>query len=259
MEEKFSKETVLEQIQKTKENIRKAAQASGRSENDVILLAATKTVDAQTINFAIDNGITCIGENRVQELLDKYDAINKDKVDIHFIGSLQTNKVKYIADKVSMIHSVDSVKLAKEIDKQCKKIGKVMNVLVEINIGREESKGGIMPEECESFLKEISCFENIKICGLMTIPPKCVPQDFEPNSVSFDVENDEKMSCSKISYKNRDFFQKIMKLFLDISQKKLDNIYMQYLSMGMSDDYEQAVREGSNIVRIGRGLFGSRT
>lgn len=258
LEGKFSHETVLEKIRQAQENIEKAAKESGRSGEDVILLAATKTVDAETINFAIDNGIKCIGENRVQELLDKYDAINKDKVDIHFIGTLQTNKVKYIADKVSMIHSVDSVKLAKEIDKQCKKIGKVMNVLVEINIGREESKGGIMPEDCEAFLKEISVFENIRVCGLMTIPPKCQIDENVEKMTRIDNENCKKTSCSKISYKNQDFFKKIMKLFLDISQKKLDNIYMQYLSMGMSDDYEQAVKEGSNIVRIGRGLFGSR-
>ena len=258
MDGKFSHETVRENIRQIKENIKKAALEAGRNPDDVLLLAATKTVDADTINFAVDNGITCIGENRVQELCDKYDSINKDKVDIHFIGTLQTNKVKYIADKVSMIHSVDSVKLAKEIDKQCKKIGKVMNVLVEINIGKEESKGGIMPEDCEEFLKEISVFENIRVCGLMTIPPKCVSDAFQSNQTTFDSENCQKMTCSKISYKNQDFFKKIMKLFLDISQKKLDNINMQYLSMGMSDDYEQAVSEGANIVRIGRGLFGSR-
>ena len=258
MDGKFSHETVAENIRQIRENIKKAALEAGRNPDDVLLLAATKTVDADTINFAVDNGITCIGENRVQELCDKYDAINKDKVDIHFIGTLQTNKVKYIADKVSMIHSVDSVKLAKEIDKQCKKIGKVMNVLVEINIGKEESKGGIMPEDCEEFLKEISVFENIRVCGLMTIPPKCVSDDFQSNQTTFDSENCQKMTCSKISYKNQDFFKKIMKLFLDISQKKLDNIYMQYLSMGMSDDYEQAVTEGSSIVRVGRSLFGSR-
>ena len=258
MDGKFSHETVRENIRQIKENIKKSALEAGRNPDDVLLLAATKTVDADTINFAVDNGITCIGENRVQELCDKYDSINKDKVDIHFIGTLQTNKVKYIADKVSMIHSVDSVKLAKDIDKQCKKIGKVMNVLVEINIGKEESKGGIMPEDCEEFLKEISVFENIRVCGLMTIPPKCVSDDFQSNQTTFDSENCQKMTCSKISYKNQDFFKKIMKLFLDISQKKLDNIYMQYLSMGMSDDYEQAVSEGSSIVRVGRSLFGSR-
>ncbi len=258
MEGKFSHEVVLQKINEAKQNIKNAAVSAGRNPEDVILLAATKTVDADIINFAIDNGITCIGENRVQELLEKYDYINKEKADIHFIGTLQTNKVKYIADKVSMIHSVDSVKLAKEIDKQCGKIGKIMNVLVEINIGNEESKGGIRPDEAEAFLKEISVYKNIKVCGLMTIPPKCVPDVLSENNETNGDENGQNMTCSKISYKNRDFFKKIMKLFLDISQKKLDNIYMQYLSMGMSDDYEQAVTEGSNIVRIGRGLFGSR-
>lgn len=251
MEGKFSKEIVLENIISAKKRIDEAARLGGRSGNDVTLLAATKTVDAETINFAIDNGISCIGENRVQELLEKYDAINKENVDIHFIGRLQTNKVKYIADKVSMIHSVDSVKLAAEINKQCAKIGKVMNVLVEVNIGEEESKGGISPDELEDFLVEISAFENIKIVGLMCIPPKCEIGDF-------DNENCENSESTKKSYKNQAFFKKIMKLFLDISGKKLDNIYMQVLSMGMSDDYEQAVTEGSTIVRIGRGLFGSR-
>lgn len=251
MEGKFSKEIVLENIVSVKKKIDEAALIGGRNGKDVTLLAATKTVDAETINFAIDNGINCIGENRVQELLEKYDAINKENVDIHFIGRLQTNKVKYIADKVSMIHSVDSVKLAAEINKQCAKIGKIMNVLVEVNIGEEESKGGISPDELENFLVEISVFKNIKIVGLMCIPPKCEIGDFNN-------ENCENGENTKKSYKNQAFFKKIMKLFLDISGKKLDNIYMQVLSMGMSDDYEQAVIEGSTIVRIGRGLFGSR-
>lgn len=251
MEGKYSKEVVLGNIISAKEKIEEAARLSGRSGKDVTLLAATKTVDADTINFAIENGITCIGENRVQELLEKYDAINKENVDIHFIGRLQTNKVKYIADKVSMIHSVDTVKLAAEINKQCAKIGKVMNVLVEVNIGEEESKGGISPDELENFLVEISGFENIKVVGLMCIPPVCKNDDFVADS-------DEKNESTKKSYKNQAFFKKIMKLFLDISAKKIDNIYMQVLSMGMSDDFEQAVADGSTIVRIGRGLFGSR-
>ena len=235
MDGKFSHETVRENIRQIKENIKKAALEAGRNPDDVLLLAATKTVDADTINFAVDNGITCIGENRVQELCDKYDAINKDKVDIHFIGTLQTNKVKYIADKVSMIHSVDSVKLAKEIDKQCKKIGKVMNVLVEINIGKEESKGGIMPEDCEEFLKEISVFENIRVCGLMTIPPIC--------------DNDAELDK---------YFSKMHRLFIDIKAKKLDNVNMNILSMGMSSDYECAILNGSTLVRVGTALFGHR-
>ncbi len=255
--EKYSHEIVLENICKLKENIEKAAVAACRDPKSVTLLAATKTVSAETINFAIEKGITCIGENRVQELLEKYDAINKENVDIHFIGRLQTNKVKYIADKVSMIHSVDSYKLAQEIDKQCKKIGKVMNVLVEINVGEEESKGGITPLEAEDFLKQISTLENIKVCGLMTIPPRTT-EAFCENVTLSDGEFDENGARTKKSYNCNVFFEKIMKLFLDISQKKLDNIYMQELSMGMSEDYEQAVYQGSTIVRVGRGLFGNR-
>ena len=258
MGEKFSHEVVLENIKAAKNSIRLAAERAGRNPDDVVLLAATKTVDADTINFAIENGIKCIGENRVQELLEKYDAINKSDVDIHFIGRLQTNKVKYICDKVSMIHSVDSLKLAGEIDKQCKKIGKVMNILVEINVGDEESKGGISFDGAEEFLKQISSYENIKVCGLMTIPPKCEESSFSSEIDENTTENEQTGNSTKKSYKNQAFFKKIMKLFLDISQKKLDNIHMQYLSMGMSDDYEQAVAEGSTIVRIGRGLFGSR-
>ena len=255
---KYSKETVLENIKSAKEIIANAAVKSGRKPSDVTLLAATKTVDADTINFAIDNGIECIGENRVQELLQKYDDINKDKVDIHFIGRLQTNKVKYIADKVSMIHSVDSAKLAKEIDRQCAKLGKVMDVLVEVNIGGEESKGGICPDELEKFLTEISCFPNIKVVGLKCIPPKIENAVSCDGCGDFDAVCDKTFENTKKSYKNKAFFEKIMKLFLDISQKKLDNIYMQVLSMGMSDDFEEAVEEGATIVRIGRGLFGAR-
>ena len=251
MNGKFSHDEVLANIKLIKNNIKTAAEKAGRNPDDIVFLAATKTVDADTVNFAIANGITCIGENRVQELLEKYDAINKDGVDIHFIGQLQTNKVKYIADKVSTIHSVDSVKLAKEIDRQCAKIGKVMNVLVEINIGAEETKGGICPDDLEEFLKEIAVFPNIRVTGLMCIPPRIQNADFCAEISQTDA-------CTKKSYKYNAFFEKIMKLFLDISEKKLDNIYMQQLSMGMSEDYEQAVTEGSTIVRIGRGLFGSR-
>ena len=156
-----------------------------------------------------------------------------------------------------MIHSVDSVKLAMEIDKQCRKIDKVMDVLVEVNIADEESKGGIRCDELEDFLKEISNFQNIRVVGLMCIPPIIVSETDAEICKNPD-ENEQMNTNTKKSYKNNEFFKKIMKLFLDISQKKLDNIYMQYLSMGMSDDYEQAVSEGSSIVRVGRSLFGSR-
>ncbi len=259
MGEKFSRETVLKNIESARSAICRATAESGRSAEDVVLLAATKTVDADTVNFAIHEGkIRCIGENRVQELLEKYDSIDKENVDIHFIGRLQTNKVKYIVDKVSMIHSVDSVKLAKEIDKRCAKLNKVMKVLVEVNIGQEESKGGVLPEELCDFLGELSVFPNIKVVGLMCIPPVCQIVDNTPNNEGEECLNCEKTENTKKSYKNQAFFKKIMKLFLDISEKKLDNIDMQELSMGMSDDFEQAVTEGATIVRIGRGLFGSR-
>ena len=171
MAENFSHERILENIAAVKDGIEFGCKVSDRDARGVTLLAATKTVDPETINFAIENGITTIGENRVQELLEKYDAINKDNVDIHFIGRLQTNKVKYIIDKVSMIHSVDSLKLAAEIDRQAKKHGIVMNVLAEINIGHEDSKGGVDPAQTEEFLRGLSTFENIKVKGLMTIPP----------------------------------------------------------------------------------------
>ena len=258
MSGKFSNEVVLKNILDIKSKIAVAAVKSGRKPEEVTLLAATKTVDADTINFAIRNGITCIGENRVQELLQKYDDIIKDGVDFHFIGRLQTNKVKYIMDKVKMIHSLDSLKLAAEIDRQCKKIGKIMNVLVEVNIANEPSKGGICAEELENFLREISAFENIKVIGLMCIPPVTDNSVFEPENENGCGKNGEKNENTKKSYKNQAFFKKIMQLFLDISHKNIDNIYMQVLSMGMSDDFETAVEEGSTVVRIGRELFGDR-
>ncbi len=206
-----------------------------RLPSGVTLLAASKTVAPEYINFAADCGLKLIGENRVNELLEKYEYIDKDRLDIHFIGQLQTNKVKYIVDKVSMIHSVDSLKLAEEISKRSLKIGKVMDVLVEINIGAEASKGGIMPNETEQFLREISRLEGIKVKGLMTIPPK-----------------------SEDKEKNLEFFEKIRKIFIDISVQNVDNINMEYLSAGMSSDWQDAIRCGANMVRIGSGIFGKR-
>ncbi len=203
--------------------------------SDVTLLAASKTVPAEYINFAADCGLKLIGENRVNELLEKYDAIDKSRLDIHFIGQLQTNKVKYIVDKVSMIHSVDSYKLAEEISRRSLKIGKVMDVLVEINIGGEESKGGIKPEDALPFLKKISRLEGICVRGLMTIPPKSEDRE-----------------------KNLEFFRKIRKIFIDISVQNVDNINMEYLSAGMSSDWQDAIACGANTVRIGSGIFGKR-
>lgn len=199
------------------------------------LLLATKTRTPAEINYAISLGVDLIGENRVQELCDKYEQIQKKSVEIHFIGALQTNKVKYIIDKVSMIHSLDRISLAKEINRQAAKHGKVMNVLCEVNIGAEESKSGLAPEDVIPFLEEISTFDHIKVCGLMAIPPILVNSSTQ-----------------------KQYFQKIMDLYIDISAKKIDNINMTVLSIGMSSDYDIAIEHGSTLVRIGTAAFGER-
>lgn len=206
---------------------------SGRDKNGVTLLAATKTVDAETINYAIKSGITHIGENRVQELLSKYPYVAP--VHSHFIGHLQTNKVKDIIDKVEMIESVDSIRLAAEISKQAEKRNTVMDILLEVNIGGEESKSGFSPDELYESITEISKFGNIKIKGLMTIPP--ATEDKE---------------------ESRKYFTKMYKLFIDIRSKNIDNSNMSVLSMGMSDDFDIAVEEGATLVRVGTALFGKR-
>lgn len=239
MTEKFSTE-ILEKIEwfnknyaEIKENIEKACSSIGKTKEDVILLAATKTVPMEVINHAISSGIEYIGENRVQEFLSKKDELFKSHR--HFIGHLQTNKVKDIVGEVEMIESVHSIKLATEIDKQCKRIGKTMDILLEVNIGAEESKSGFSPEELDSALESIAKLECVKVKGLMTIPPIC--------------ENSEEI-CN--------YFNKMHKLFIDIRDKNIDNINMVYLSMGMSDDYYEAIACGANIVRIGTSLFGRR-
>ena len=233
----FDYSLIAERVKEARDSIE--LHSGGR---DVKLLAVTKTVPVDVINYAIDElGITAIGENRVQELLQKYEHLHTPKggkLDIHLIGSLQTNKVKYIIDKVDMIESVDSVKLAAEIDKQAKKHSLVMDILVELNIGREEQKGGIMPEDLESFLDEISVFSSIRLRGLMTIAPKC----------------EEKSDYFK-------FFEKTYQYFIDISQKKRHNIegeFFNVLSMGMSNSFTEALRAGSTEVRLGSVLFGER-
>ena len=215
------------------EKLDKALLKAGKTRQDVILLAATKTVDVDTINYAINKGIAYIGENKVQELLSKYDGV----IDVHhhFIGHLQTNKVKDVVGKVELIHSVDSIKLAKEISKQAQKLNKTMDILLEINIGDEDSKWGFTPDNLENSIKEIAALANIRICGLMAIPPIC--------------ENAED---------NRKHFKKMYQLFVDMRDKNIDNSYMNILSMGMSDDFDIAVEEGANLVRVGTALFGKR-
>jgi len=199
------------------------------------LLAATKTVPPEMINHAIDCGVDLIGENRVNELLEKYPYINRDRVELHFIGTLQTNKVKYIIDKVDMIQSVDRVSLALEIEKQAAKHNIVMPILVEINIGNEATKSGISADFAEGFCEFLQSLPHLKLRGLMAIPPKC-----EKNR------------------NNSEYFCKMRKIFIDISNKNVDNSIMDILSIGMSDDYLSAVENGSNLVRIGSAIFGKR-
>ncbi len=223
--------SVAQNYANIKQRVTDACLRCGRNPDEVTIMAVTKTVPCDKINEAIDLGITTLGENRVQELLTKYDNV-KDGCSWHLIGSLQTNKVKYIADKVSMIHSVDSVKLAAEIDRQCKKLGRVMDILIEVNVSGEESKHGISPDEVEGFIEDLKNFDNICISGFMTMAPFGAPEG-----------------------EIRDIFANLYKMYVDISQKKYNNINMRYLSMGMSSDFEIAVEEGANIIRIGTSLF----
>ena len=219
-------------LQTIRNNIESACVSCGRNPGDVLILAVTKNHSAEEINTAIDLGITDIGENRVQELLQKYDEVKKG-VRWHIIGHLQTNKVKYIADKVCMIHSVDSLKLASEIDRQCKKLNKTMDILIEVNSG-EENKNGILPDDVFGLIEEVSKLSNVKIKGLMTMAPLGA----------------EETVLKKV-------FSSLYKLSVDITNKKYDNVFMEHLSMGMSNDYVTAIKEGATIIRPGRSLFGA--
>ena len=231
----LNEQEVAQNVQKIAQDVREAALQAGRDPSEVQVMAVTKTVDPVLVTAAIGAGITLLGENKAQELCAKYDSYHKDGVQIHFIGHLQTNKVRQIVDKVSMVESVDSIKLAREIDRHCAAIGKVMDVLLEVNIGREENKTGVFPELLPALLEEAGKLEHIRVRGLMTIPPVC--------------ETEEEVL---------QYFSQMRQLFIDIKQKKYDNISMEILSMGMSADYLAAVRCGSNIVRIGTAMFGQR-
>ena len=234
MTEKTSEIVVLENLKVIRDKVAAAAEKSGRKAEDVRIMAVTKTVAPELVNVAINNGINLLGENRVQEYLDKRDSYVSN-TETHFIGHLQTNKVKYIIDKVSMIQSVDSVKLAKEISKNALKNGITMDVLVEINIGDEVSKSGIEAAGAEDLVREIAELEAIRVKGIMSIPPICEKKEQSLN-----------------------YFSRLKQIFVDIGAKNIDNVYMEYLSMGMSQDFEAAIEMGANIVRIGSALFGQR-
>ena len=208
-----------------------ALEESGRNVKDVLVIGASKTMPLERILFVRDNtDVKIFGENRVQELLEKYTP----DVRWHFIGQLQTNKVKYIVDKVELIHSVDRLSLLQEIDRQAKKHGKVQDILIEVNIGGEEKKGGVAPAEVIDFAKEVDKYPSVRLKGLMSVLPN--------------VEKDALNA----------FYLQLSKLYDTLKQTRLDNADIQYLSAGMSNDYDVAVKYGANIVRLGRALFGER-
>lgn len=224
----------MSDIPKKIEEVRKKIEAAKKTpEQDVLLIAVTKTHPPEMINEAIGAGITDIGENKVQEILEKYDKVLP--VRWHMIGHLQTNKVKYIIDKVCLIHSVDSVKLMDEIERQAVKHGITMEILIEVNIAGEETKFGVSLDGVNELLAHAGGLSNVQVVGLMTVLPK---------------------NATNIS--RRLHFNDILNKFVDISLNKYDNVNMKYLSMGMSGDYEEAVSCGSNMVRVGSAIFGER-
>ncbi len=225
---------LAENYKNVEERISDAAQKSGRKREDITLISVSKTKPLEMIEEAMDLGYDVFGENKVQELVDKYENI-KSPVTWHLIGHLQTNKVKYIVDKVEMIHSVDSLKLAETIEKEAAKRDVVVKILLEVNVACEETKFGLKVEEVLPLIMQIKDFPHIKLAGLMTIAP-------------FVADPEE----------NRPYFRQLKQLLLDINSKNIDNVSMNVLSMGMTNDYEVAIEEGSTMIRVGTGIFGER-
>lgn len=226
-----NKDKVIENYKNAMSRLETALEESGRNVQDVLVIGASKTMPLERILFVRDNtDVKIFGENRVQELLEKYTP----DVRWHFIGQLQTNKVKYIVDKVELIHSVDRLSLLQEIDRQAKKHGKVQDILIEVNIGGEEKKGGVAPAEVIDFAKEVDKYPSVRLKGLMSVLP-----------------NVEKEALNA-------FYLQLSKLYDTLKQTRLDNADIRYLSAGMSNDYDVAVKYGANIVRLGRALFGER-
>lgn len=226
-----NEDKVIENYKNAMSRLETALEESGKSMKDVLVIGASKTMPLERILFVRDNtDVKIFGENRVQELLEKYTP----DVRWHFIGQLQTNKVKYIIDKVELIHSVDRLSLLQEIDRQAKKHGKVQDILIEVNIGGEEKKGGVAPAEVIDFAKEVDKYPSVRLKGLMSVLP-----------------NVEKEALNA-------FYLQLSKLYDTLKQTRLDNADIRYLSAGMSNDYDVAVKYGANIVRLGRALFGER-
>lgn len=225
---------VKENLKTVEENIARACERAGRAREEVTLIAVSKTKPVDMIKEAIDYGMKDFGENKVQEMTEKMDIIS-EKLNWHLIGHLQRNKVKYIVDRVYLIHSVDSLRLAEQINEEAKKKNVICNILIEVNIAKEESKFGVSKEELKGLLDEIKNLTNVQVKGLMTIAPF--------------VEDPED---------NRKYFRDMHKLFIDMSHENADNIKMEILSMGMTGDYQVAIEEGATMVRVGTGIFGER-
>ena len=227
--------TIAENIAKIRDEINRAAIAAGRNPKDILLCAATKMNDAESVRKAIAAGVDCCGENRVQELVQKQAANAYDGAPVHFIGHLQTNKVRQVVGKVALIQSVDSLRLLDAIQAEALRQGIIQNILLEVNIGHEETKSGFHPSQIHAICENMSTYPNIRMLGLMAIPPIC-----------------------QFSGENRKFFQEMCKLSVDITAKKYDNIRVRILSMGMSNDFRDAIACGSTMIRIGTGIFGPR-
>ena len=225
---------IRENIEHVRENIRAACEKSERKAEDVTLIAVSKTKPVSMLQEAYECGCRDFGENKVQELVEKWEQMPKD-IRWHMIGHLQRNKVKYIVDKVHMIHSVDSLRLAEEISKEAGKKGVTVSILIEINVAEEETKFGTTCEDAVQLVEEIAKLPHLVIKGLMTIAPY--------------VENAEE---------NKQYFEKLRQIYVDINHKNIDNVYMAELSMGMTGDYETAIAEGATYVRVGTGIFGER-
>ena len=225
---------ITENLEQVRKNIDEACRMAGRDPKEVTLIAVSKTKPVSMLKEAYDAGARCFGENKVQEIMDKHPQLPED-IQWHMIGHLQRNKVKYIVDKVSMFHSVDSLRLAQTIEQEAAKHNVCVPVLLEVNVAQEESKFGLKMDEVLPLIETIADFPHIKVQGLMTIAPY--------------VENAED---------NRDFFRQLKKLSVDIEAKNINNVSMSVLSMGMTGDYQVAVQEGATMVRVGTGIFGER-
>ena len=227
--------SIREKLSDVKDRIRLAAESAGVDADSIILVGATKTNDASRVREAIAAGLKVCGENRVQEMLEKNIQAAYEGAELHFIGHLQKNKVKNVVGLAKLIHSVDSLALMEQIEKQADKLGIVQDVLLEINIGREEAKSGFFAEELPTALEKVSTLPHIRVRGLMAVPPIC--------------------ACGE---ENRPYFLTMKQLFIDNKEKKYDNVYMDFMSMGMSGDFETAIACGANMIRLGSVIFGAR-